>query len=244
MAKDKIYSNPLSTVPAFTFGAKVTDVFDDMISRSVPLYQEVGQLSSSLAHTFAQPGSYIYDLGSSTGTTLLSLAQTITDPSVALVGLDSSPSMIQEARRRHLDLSPNRPVEFIDADISEFSYQRCSVVLANYTLQFLPPERRAEVIGRLYRALLSGGLFLVTEKIRHTHPQLQSVLTELHHDFKRKQGYSDLEIAQKRAAIENVLIPLTIEENQQILFDAGFSVVYPVLTWYNFVTLAAIKLED
>ena len=152
--------------------------------------------------------------------------------------------MNEEAQRRQLALSLQRPVEFIAADISEFAYQRCCVVLANYTLQFLPPERRAEIIGRLHTALLSGGLLLVTEKIRHTHPQLQSVLTELHHDFKRQQGYSELEIAQKRAAIENVLIPLTIEENQRILYEAGFAVVYPVLTWYNFVTLAAIKLEE
>lgn len=243
MAKDRIYTKPLSSIPSFTFGSQVTEVFDDMISRSVPLYQEVCELSVALALSFAQSETNIYDLGSSTGTVLLQLAKKLEMDSVHLVGVDSSEPMIHESLRRSAEVRTKTALEFRRESILDTSLTNASVILCNYTLQFLPLDERLRLLERCVHATTAGGILVLTEKIRHPHPQLQEVLTELHHGFKRNQGYSELEISQKRTAIENVLIPLTIEENTELLYRAGYSIVYPVLTWYNFVTLLALKLE-
>ncbi|MCL4144232.1 UNVERIFIED_CONTAM: hypothetical protein GTU68_066940 [Idotea baltica] len=212
-----------------------------MISRSVPLYQEVGHTSVALAAKFAQANSNIYDLGCSTGTTLIALSEVIQDTSVKLVGLDSSEAMISEFRNRLVSDS-HKDIRISCEDILTNQYIDASVIIGNYTLQFLPVSTRASLSKKIADSLKPGGLFILSEKIKHPHDKLHRILTELHHDFKRANGYSDLEIAQKRDSIENVLVPITIEENIQMLKESGFDIVYPVLTWYTFVTLAAIKL--
>lgn len=243
MSKDTIYSSSLSTVPSFTFDQKVVEVFDDMISRSVPHYQEVCATTAACIKGFAQKNTRIYDIGCSTGTLLAKLAESTLDESISLVGLDSSTAMIQEARRRHAPLVEQNRLSFEHADVLTYSFEDASAVICNYTLQFLPIDTRLQLLSRISTALCTGGIALITEKVRHPHQKLQNIITELHHDFKRRQGYSDLEIAQKRQAIEDVLIPLTMEENIEMLTDAGFDTVYPVLTWYTFVTFVALKLH-
>lgn len=244
MAKDTIYSSELSEIPGFTFDQTVVEVFDDMISRSVPLYQEVGTTSVTLAKGFCQPNTSIFDMGCSTGTLLLELGRQNLPGNVQLVGIDSSASMIAEARRR-LSTLPSEQAEeikFEQHDILDYKFENASVCICNYTLQFLPVETRSTVLEAVQQALCLGGLLLLTEKVRHPHQKLQTLITELHHDFKRAHGYSELEIAQKRQAIEDVLVPLTLEENITMLKAVGFDSVYPVLTWYNFVTFAALRL--
>ena len=242
MSKDNLYDSPLTKVPSFTFGEKVVEVFDDMITRSVPLYQEVGQTTLALANEFAQTKSVIYDLGCSTGTTLLALGKLLGDESIKLVGIDASEAMLNECRQRIEQAGQEKRIEIHFKELLDFEFMQTSVAIANYTLQFLPVAQRQILCQRVANSMQPGGIFILSEKIRHPYAKLQNVLQNLHHDFKLANGYSQLEIAQKRQAIEDVLVPITIEENIDMLRSSGFDIVYPVLTWYTFVTLVGIKL--
>ena len=241
MKRDNIYQNPAVSVPDFEFNQQVVDVFDDMISRSVPLYQEAQLATIKLANMFYQPNSTIYDLGCSTGTTLFGLCEAINDPGLKLVGVDYSKAMLKRCLENLTQAGYKDKVELDCVDITDCKFEKSSVVIANYTLQFIPPQKRLSVLSDIYNSLLPGGVVLISEKVKHEHAKVQEALTELHHDFKRAHGYSELEIAQKRDAIENVLIPLTSEQNFQLLQDAGFEHVVQYLKWYNFVSIIAVK---
>jgi tRNA (cmo5U34)-methyltransferase len=131
--------------------------------------------------------------------------------------------------------------QLIEADLAQIDLPPCSAILCNYTLQFVHPEQRVEILKRLYAALNPGGALVLTEKIRHAEPRLHELVVELHHKLKSINGYTELEIAQKRDALENVLIPLTLAKNLSNLREAGFVQTEVVLGLYNFVTLVAVK---
>lgn len=251
MARDTIFSEPLSSVKPFAFDERVAAVFEDMISRSVPLYREVQRVTGLLAAKIVRPGERVYDLGCSTGITLLSVAGACAaevspggpasvEP-LEIIGIDSSAAMLTECEKNLERAGIRDRVTLETADLLTFTPLSARLLIMNYTLQFIEPHARPALLQRLCGSLVSGGMLLLSEKVVHRLPVAQEVLTELHWSFKREQGYSALEIAQKRDAIENVLVPLPLEENVALLRDAGFSRIELLLKSYTFATVLAVK---
>jgi tRNA (cmo5U34)-methyltransferase len=240
MSQDKIYSEPLASVEAFRFDANVADVFQDMIERSVPGYGLVLQLIGVLTERYAQENSRLYDLGCSLGASTLQLRRHA-PASCHIIGVDTSPAMVERCQsnlgRDHSAASYEISLE----DLRETSIEQASVVVLNFTLQFVPDEERQAILTQICDGLLPGGVLLLAEKIRFDNDEQQALMTDLHHDFKRQQGYSDLEIAQKRAALENVLVPNSENEHRQRLHQAGFSKVESCVRCMNFEAFLAIK---
>ena len=225
----------------FEFNEPVARVFDDMLERSVPMYRECLQSAVDWCARFVQPGTHVYDLGCSTGTLMKRLAGRLpTDSGVRLVGLDNSGPMLVKAREK-LATSP-LPWKLLEADLhGDFSLTNASVVIMNYTLQFIPPERRLEVVRKIHNGLNDGGLLILIEKVKSENSRFEKTCVAFHHEFKRNQGYSRLEIARKREALENVLTPWTVGENINLLMDAGFTSEELFFKWNNFAGFVALK---
>ncbi|MCG7199022.1 carboxy-S-adenosyl-L-methionine synthase CmoA [Marinobacter pelagius] len=225
----------------FRFDASVARVFPDMIRRSVPGYTTIIPMIEVITEQYAQPGSNCYDLGCSLGASTLAMRHGVGDKDCQLFGVDNSAAMIERCEHYiALDDSP-LPVTLRCEDILDTELSNASVTTLNFTLQFVPPEKREELLGRIAAATRPGGVLILSEKIRFESQQEQEIQTRLHHEFKRANGYSDLEISQKRTAIEQVLIPETLAEHRERLLAAGFD---RVLLWYqcfNFVSMLAIK---
>ena len=239
--QDTIYANPLKKVADFTFDEQVTQVFPDMIKRSVPGYETIVASIGSLAAPFVANGGRCYDLGCSLGASTLSLRQHIPADNTAIISIDSSPEMIKRCGELiELDTA-TPPVELICADIQDVPITDASVVILNFTLQFIPIEKREVLLLKICRGLRKGGALILSEKIAFADPTLQQLMTEKHHDFKRANGYSDLEISQKRTALENVMVPETIHCHQQRLSTVGFSCAEIWFQCLNFASMIAIK---
>lgn len=239
--KDNLYAESRKLVDAFKFDAQTARVFDDMIKRSVPGYPLMLDMLGVLAATTVQPGSCCYDLGCSLGASTLAMRHNIAADGCRIIAIDNSAAMIERCRHAIALDNSATPVEILCADILDIAFEPASLVSMNLTLQFIAPERRLELLTRIADCLVDGGALFLSEKIRFTDSTEQQRLTDLHHQFKKHQGYSDLEIAQKRSAIENVLIPETLEIHRQRLKAAGFSQVVVALQCLNFVSLIAYK---
>jgi tRNA (cmo5U34)-methyltransferase len=238
--KDNLFAHAPAT-EKFEFNESVARVFDDMLERSVPMYRECLESTVAWCVKFSRERSQVYDLGCSTGTFLSGLASRLPAGSnIRLVGVDNSAPMLEKARKK---LAPSTlPSELIEADLqSDFPLTNASVVVMNYTLQFIAPNKRGEVVSKILNGLNSGGLLLMIEKISSDHPIIRETYTELHHQFKKNQGYSQLEIARKREALENVLTPKTVNENIDLLLNAGFASAEIFFKWNNFAGFVALK---
>ncbi|RLU03295.1 MAG: carboxy-S-adenosyl-L-methionine synthase CmoA [Ketobacter sp.] len=245
-SQDNLFAKPLTHLVDFAFDEQVASVFPDMIRRSVPGYETVIAMLGVFASSLVTRGSRVYDLGCSQGAATLALRRHIRVPDVTLVAVDNSEPMIERCRTNvAADLSPS-PVELRCEDIQQTPIENASLVALNYTLQFVPLEQRAGLAQRLYAGMNSGAGLILSEKIRLPgadqpgHSQ-QDRFTQWHHEFKRLNGYSDLEISQKRQAIENVLIPESKEDHIQRLQQAGFREVYCWFQCFNFASFVAIK---
>ena len=238
--KDTLFKQ--STAPGkFEFNEPVARVFDDMLERSVPFYKECQQMVIDLSLHFAQKGSGVYDLGCSTGTLLRHLVKAIPKAkNIHFVGLDNSEAMLKKARSKlkgHL-----KRCELVEADLEgDFELTDASVVIMNYTLQFLPPKRRTAMLKKIYKGLRPGGSLILIEKVRGESDDLNDLFIEQYHTHKQSRGYSKLEIAKKREALENVLIPLKPGKNRDLLADAGFRKVDVFFKWFNFAGFLAVK---
>ena len=238
--KDTLFKK--STAPGkFEFNEPVARVFDDMLERSVPFYKECQQMVIDLALHFAQKNSTVYDLGCSTGTLLRSLTRAIPEnQNIRFVGLDNSEAMLKKAHGKLKGYL--KRCELVTANLeSDFELSDASVVIMNYTLQFIPPKRRAAMLKRIYKGLLPGGGLILIEKVRGESDGLNDLFVEQYHAYKRSQGYSKLEIAKKREALENVLIPLKPGKNRDLLEATGFRQVDVFFKWFNFAGFLAIK---
>jgi len=239
---DDIYAAPLEEMIDFQFDERVVSVFPDMIQRSVPGYGMIISNIGILAGKYAQAGSHCYDLGCSLGAATLAMRQRITQPECDIIAVDNSPAMIKRGRELlALDTTPTVPVTMICADLLEVAIENASVVVLNFTLQFIPPAERLALIERINAGLRPGGVLILSEKIAFVEPGRQQFHEELHHDFKRANGYSDLEISQKRSALEKVLIPETLACHRQRLQVAGFSFADPWFQCFNFASMVALK---
>lgn len=239
--KDQIYANPLENMVDFRFDEKVADVFPDMIQRSVPGYGSIIQLIGILAQEYVQPDSRCYDLGCSLGAASLAMRRNIQHDNCRILSVDTSEAMIKGFERNLARDDMPTPVELICDDIRNVQIENASMVVLNFTLQFLPVEDRLILLKSIYQGMLPGGILVLSEKIQYEDESKQVLLTNLHHAFKRAQGYSDLEISQKRSALENVLIPESVPTHLDRLLQAGFEQRHVWFQSFNFISLVAIK---
>lgn len=226
----------------FEFNQEVANVFDDMISRSVPLYQEVTQSIVEWTYLFYQKGSVIYDIGCSTGTTICALTDTLPFP-IRAIGVDTSQAMLDKALLK-LSSHPSNDkhsITFLCEDVCQLEFEPSSVAIINYTLQFISVAKRLPLLKKLYQSLNDGGLLIISEKLRSSCPEFQESTTRIYESFKERAGYSKTEIERKKEALDDVLIPLTLEEEVELIRNAGFSKVEPMIKWNNFCTFVAIK---
>ena len=241
MKRDQIYSLPLHQVGDFEFDARVVEVFQDMVARSVPGYASILSLIEQLTERFVRPGSNVYDLGCSLGACARLIRQRAPQDCV-IHAIDNAPAMISQLRKLlAADSSPGCRVLVQEADLRDVRIDRASFVVLNLTLQFISPTERSAVLQRIGNGMLPGGALVLSEKVCFDDPQQQALMTELHHDFKRAHGYTDLEIAQKRTAIENRLIPESLECHRLRLRQAGFDLVAPWFQCFSFVSILAVK---
>ncbi len=237
--KDNIYDQEQANAP-FQFDRKVTAVFEDMIRRSVPGYGLTLSMVEHLAQHFHQKGTTIYDLGSSLGASLLAASQGA--PQADLIGIDNSPEMIATSREKLSPHISSAKVTLIEADLVDYSIEKqASLIILNFTLQFIPIQKRLDLLQRCYQALIPGGALILSEKIIFPDPLIQEAQTSLHHKFKKEQGYSDLEISQKRDALEKVLIPETSDTHLNRLEKAGFQHCSSWFQCFSFTSFLAIK---
>lgn len=251
--RDSLFSHPLGDIEGFRFNQAVVDVFPDMLRRSVPGYESIITQSALLASRYVQPKTRLYDLGSSLGATAIAmrdaLAQTSPDSITGceIHGIDNSAAMIT-ASRSLVDTSsasiPEQscvPIHLHESDLETHPLSDASVVAMNFTLQFVRPDARQALMKKIALALKPGGVLILSEKVKFSDPVLNEMHIEMYHAFKKQNGYSDLEISQKRTALENVLVPDTLEEHSERLLDAGFSHCTVWFQCFNFASLIAIK---
>ncbi|MBU2279847.1 MAG: carboxy-S-adenosyl-L-methionine synthase CmoA [Gammaproteobacteria bacterium] len=244
MQKDYIYAEPLAQIQDFCFDATVAEVFPDMIQRSVPGYQTIVQTIGKLTQKYQQPNSRYYDLGCSLGAASLAMRRQLTDANSQIIAIDNSPAMVERCLRHLQSFRSEVPLEVMLADIRDVEIHDAAIVVSNFTLQFLPKQHRDELVARIYQGLKPGGVFILSEKIVLPDAETHELLIDLHHDFKRANGYSELEISQKRSALENVMLPDTIEEHQQRFRQAGFTSSVVWFQCFNFCSMVAIKNHE
>ncbi len=237
-SKDTLYSKLTSDVENFVFDQRVVSVFGDMIRRSVPGYATAIAMTGVVAGETAQPGSRIYDLGCSLGTSLISVGKQV-DETCELIGIDNSPSMIGQCRENTASLK--QTVVLGCADVQDVEISNASVVVLNYTLQFVPRNQRLALLQKIYMGLLPGGVLILSEKIAFEDPAKQTRMDALHHAFKRRNGYSTLEIANKRSALEEVLVADTEAAHIERLAQAGFKTADVWSQCLNFYSFLADK---
>lgn len=237
---DNIFAVPRNSLGDFTFDDKVANVFPDMIKRSVPGYSSIVQAVGMLTGRFAQPNTVLYDLGCSLGACTTEMRRNAPQNS-KIVGIDNSEAMISRARDLVLSFKSEVPTELILGDISTYPLEASSVTVLNLVLQFINPHLRDDLIKKIYDSLVPGGILVLSEKFAFTDPKIKDTLYDLHLDFKRANGYSELEISQKRSSIENVLIPETVDAHRARLHKAGFKSVELWYQCFNFGSLLAIK---
>ena len=239
--KDAIFASQRPLAGDFEFGPETAGVFDDMVDRSVPFYREIQRMVCELAADFAAGGSTLYDLGCATGTTLLAL-DPLVPPDVQFVGVDNADAMLAEARRKLMRRTSARQIEFCLADLHQSPViENASVVLMILTLQFIRPLHRARIMRRIAKGLNENGCLILVEKLTLGNSLLNRLFINYYYAMKRRHGYSEIEIAQKREALENVLIPYRMDENRELLLDSGFRHVEEFFRWYNFSASIALK---
>ncbi len=233
---DKVFTKPIKK--HFEFDEEVAAVFDDMLQRSVPFYKESQKITEFFALKQLEDGGVAYDLGCSTATLLINISRKL-KKSATLIGLDNSEAMLEQARKKCEAFRAD--IELANADILEYEYKEADLFISNYTLQFIRPLIREELVKKISASLKKGGIFIFSEKVISHHPKLNKDLIECYYDFKKEQGYSEYEIMQKREALENVLVPYSEDENIKMAKNCGFSHCEVVFRWANFATFIAIK---
>jgi tRNA (cmo5U34)-methyltransferase len=239
--KDSLYANPLGEITAFAFDAAVVNVFPDMIQRSVPGYSTMISAIGLLAGRFCRENSVCYDLGCSLGAATLAMQQHIAVKNYRIIAVDNSAAMIGKFRENNSAGIGAGAVEVCCGDIREIVIEQASVVVLNFTLQFIPVEDRARLLAGIFAGLLPGGILILSEKLAFDDARQQTLQADMHDLFKKAQGYSELEVSQKRSALENVLIPETFSMHRQRLLGAGFSSVEVWFQYFNFASMIALK---
>ncbi|EPZ51911.1 tRNA (cmo5U34)-methyltransferase [Bacteriovorax sp. BAL6_X] len=241
--KDQVFAKKIEKISDFEFNQDVASVFDDMVSRSIPNYHEIHKIIIDLTRRFYETGT-VYDFGCSTGTTMLLMADYFRQNDKELpqfVGIDTSRPMLEKAGQKLRSHGLQENVKLLEESITDVEIENAGMAIMNYTLQFLPVEERLDVLKNIYNGLNDNGCFILAEKIICQDEQIDNLLIDLYYDFKRRNGYSEMEIAQKREALENVLRPLTPQQQLRMLEEAGFKKSEMIFRWYNFACYLCIK---
>lgn len=236
--RDNLFADPTDLID-FRFDSEVAQVFDDMVRRSVPGYQSMIEMVGLMAKIYAQKHSNYYDLGASTGAIALALGLNSPNPNPHIIAVDNSPAMVEKCQQNLQGKLSN--FELICADIENTPIVNASIVVLNLTLQFIEPLKRQTLINKIHQGLNPNGVLIVSEKVHFDNPQTQAQMTALHLDFKRANGYSELEIATKRQSIENVLITDTEQTHLERFKTAGFKQYLCHFQSLNFASFVAIK---
>lgn len=239
--RDMLFSAPIAKLGDWTFDERVAEVFPDMIQRSVPGYSNIISMIGMLAERFVQPNTQVYDLGCSLGAATLSVRRNIRVEGCKIISVDNSPAMVERCRR-HIDaFRADTPVEVIEADIRHINIENASLVVLNFTLQFLEPDERQQLLNTVWQGLRPGGTLVLSEKFSFEDADVGELLFNMHHDFKRANGYSELEISQKRSMLENVMLTDSVETHKARLRTAGFEHAELWFQCFNFGSLIALK---
>lgn len=241
MSKDTLFSAPIEKLGDFTFDESVAEVFPDMIQRSVPGYSNIITAIGMLAARFVTEYSNVYDLGCSRGAGILSIRRNVEKSGVKIIGVDNSEPMAERCRRHLEAYHSDIPVEILCDDIRHIEIENASMVVLNFTLQFLPREDRLALLRKIYQGLNPNGVLVLSEKFTFEDHTINELLIDLHHTFKRANGYSELEVSQKRTALENVMLTDSIDTHKARLKQAGFSQVELWFQCFNFGSMIAIK---
>ncbi len=238
---DKIYSQKLANLANFKFDEKVAEVFPDMLNRSIPGYPAIITMIETLTARFGQNNSNFYDLGCSLGASSHSMQLGNTAENCKIVAIDNSKAMIEKCLQNPQFEKSKTSIEFKCEDIVDSKIENASIVVLNFTLQFVAPESRLKLIKTIYDGMLSGGILILSEKVCFEDEKVNSMLIDVYHSFKKANGYSDLEISQKRTALEKVLIPESFKRHRDRLIRAGFESVEPWFQCFNFMSILAVK---
>jgi len=244
MCKDQIFTSSAAHGKDFVFNKEVAAVFDDMLNRSIPFYREQQSLILQIARKFYIPGTVVYDLGCSTGLTLINLARTL-GPDVRMVGYDSSPHMLEKARENigqagladHIEL---RQGDF-NGSLDDIELQEASVVTLCWTLQFVRPLWRDSLVKWINRGTVPGGTLICMEKVLTNSSDMNRYFIDFYYEFKAQMGYTSEEIRRKREALENVLVPYRTDENVELFRRNGYSTVETCFQWFNFAGYLGVK---
>jgi tRNA (cmo5U34)-methyltransferase len=241
MTADNIFKTKIEKSSDFKFDSIVVNVFDDMVVRSVPFYLEFQRMITELSADYAKPGTSLYDLGCSTGTTLISLNK-ILDDSINFIGIDNSQEMLDMCRGNFEKEGFKRNYELKYSDLNKHvEISNASVVVMCLTLQFIRPVYRKKLVKSIYDQLNPGGCLILIEKVIAENTEFNRQMIKFYYDFKKRNNYDELEISQKREALENVLIPYKLSENIEMLGEEGFRAVETFFKWYNFTGIIGIK---
>jgi len=239
--KDKLFGQNEDWPNPFEFNEVVAVCFDDMVKRSVPLYEETIKVQAKLAKQFYKEGTKIYDLGCSNGNFGMEFLRSVGKIDFSMTAVDNSEAMIEIYNKRLESRDNSNRVEVICSDISDICFENVSVVVMNLTMQFIKPEARIKLVQKIYDALIPGGIFLLTEKVLNHDSEFEEIQQEIYYDFKKKNGYSELEINRKREALDNVLIPESVPHHINRLTNAGFNFVDVYMKWFQFTSFIARK---
>ncbi|MGP1959308.1 MAG: carboxy-S-adenosyl-L-methionine synthase CmoA [Arsenophonus sp. NC-TX2-MAG3] len=239
--KDTLFATPIANLGNWQFDKKVAEVFPDMIKRSIPGYSNIITMIGMLARRFVTPNSTIYDLGCSLGAATLSIHRNIKDKNCKIIAIDNSAEMIERCQQYVHACKGNAPVEIIKGDILDIKIQNASMVVLNFTLQFIPPTVRQKLINRIYQGLNPGGVLVLSEKFNFSDEKISNLLFNMHYDFKRANGYSELEISQKHNILENSMLTDSINKHKSRLLAARFHHCDLWFQCFNFGSLLAIK---
>ncbi len=235
--EDRVFDKPIKE--QFSFSAEVAMVFDDMLNRSVPYYLDVLKLVVDISQEFLKENSLIFDIGCSTGSTMIELSKK-TNYKIECCGIDTSMYMIEKARSKAQAFGIEN-MKFLCQDVFDVDMKKADLIISNYTLQFIRPLLREKLIKKIYNSLNDGQIFIFSEKVISENKLLNKIYIDKYYEFKKTQGYSEYEISQKREALENVLVPYSVEENLKMIKDSGFKSCDIIFKWYNFATFIAIK---
>lgn len=239
--RDRIFAEILQKPTDFAFDEKVAAVFPDMLRRSIPGYPAIIDMIETLTERFAQPDTRLYDLGCSLGASSLSMLRGLKDRAGEIIAIDNSSAMIDRCKQLTLDTNANQQISFHCDDILDFPIENASVVVMNFTLQFIEPARRCALLARICQGMRPNGVMVLSEKVKFDDSQVNELLIDVYHSFKKSNGYSDLEISQKRSALENVLIPETVRQHRDRFIRAGFKSADMWFQCFNFMSMIAIK---
>lgn len=241
MSRDRIFAETGAEAGSFAFNDAVAEVFPDMLRRSIPGYAATIEAIGALASRYVRPDTRCYDLGCSLGAATLAMRRNISVPGCEIIAVDLAPAMIARCRKIIDDDDAEVDVSIVEDDVRRIGIENASMVVMNYTLQFLSIEERDAMVGTIYQGLIDGGIFVLSEKVVHEDKGTEELLVQMHHEFKRRNAYSELEISRKRTALENVLIPESVSAHRARLRDAGFRQIGILLKHFNFVSIVAIR---